>query len=387
MPGADLRLSNRHWAIITVEYPPQVGGVSDYTRAVARGLAERGDDIHVWAPPCAGKALQDAGITVFRLPSRFGPRALRSLSRDLKRLPRPYQLLIQYVPQGFGWRGLNVMFCFWLRRRRRELPWVMFHEVATPISRSQSLSRNVLGYGMRFMAHAVTSAAGRVFASIPSWTKLLGSRTGVEWLPVPSGIPTLANAARAAAIRAQVSGGTCAPIIGHFGVAARDAQSVLCLALAEVLTATPGSAAILVGRRSAEITEEMKRVHPNLAERLHGTGVIPGDEVAAHLAACDLLLQPYPDGVSTRRTSLMAGLALGRPIVTVNGDLTEPLWRESGAVALAEEYSSAALVAAVSRVLADEGYRAELGRRALGLYAERFDLENTIAALRAPHER
>ena len=27
-----------HWAILTGEYPPQPGGVSDYTRLVARGI-------------------------------------------------------------------------------------------------------------------------------------------------------------------------------------------------------------------------------------------------------------------------------------------------------------------------------------------------------------
>lgn len=378
---------SRRWAILTVEYPPRAGGVSDYTRSVACGLAKCGDHVHVWAPPCQGVTPQDPGVTVHRLPSRFGPRALHSLSRGLSALPRPYQLLVQYVPQGFGWHGLNLMFCLWLRGRRRNSPWVMFHEVATPIGRSLSIARNLQGYGTRAMARCIAGAAARVFASIPAWAGLVGSRTGVQWLPVPSGIPTVASAARTASIRARVSGGNSAPIIGHFGVAARDAHSILCLALAEVLATTPGSTAILVGRRSAEIVEGMKSAHPNLVERLHGTGVIPAEEVAAHLAACDLLLQPYPDGVSTRRTSLMAGLALGLPIVTVNGELTEPLWRESGAIALAEEYSPAALVAAVNRVLADDSYRAELGRRASDMYTDRFALDKTIAALRAPHER
>lgn len=373
------------WAILTVEYPPQVGGVSDYTRSVACGLAECGDEVHVWAPPSEGIAPRDPGVTVHRMSSRFGPRALRSLTWDLRALPRPYQLLIQYVPQGFGWRGLNLLFCLWLRGWRREAPWVMFHEVATPIARSQSLARNLQGYGTRVMAHAVAGSAARVFISIPGWVGMLGKRTVVQWLPVPSGIPTTASDARATAIRAQISGGANALILGHFGVAARDANSVLCLALAELLRTTPGTLAVLVGRRSTEIVEGMKRLYPDLLNRLHAAGVVPADEVAAHLAACDLLLQPYPDGVSSRRTSLMAGLALGLPIVTVSGALTEPLWQESGAVALAEEYSSGALVATVARVLADDSYRVALGRKGAALYLDRFDLKNTIAKLRAPH--
>jgi hypothetical protein len=40
------------WAILTGEYPPQAGGVSDYTRLVARGLAECGDRVHDWNASC-----------------------------------------------------------------------------------------------------------------------------------------------------------------------------------------------------------------------------------------------------------------------------------------------------------------------------------------------
>ena len=37
------------WHMITGEYPPQAGGVSDYSRVVARGLVAAGDAVHVYA--------------------------------------------------------------------------------------------------------------------------------------------------------------------------------------------------------------------------------------------------------------------------------------------------------------------------------------------------
>ena len=37
------------WAIITGEYPPDPGGVSDYTYLVATHLADAGDEVHVCA--------------------------------------------------------------------------------------------------------------------------------------------------------------------------------------------------------------------------------------------------------------------------------------------------------------------------------------------------
>ena len=44
------------------------------------------------------------------------------------------------------------------------------------------------------------------------------------------------------------------------------------------------------------------------------------------------MLQPYPDGVSSRRTTVTSLLAHGCAVVTTRGPLTEGLWQESGAV-------------------------------------------------------
>ena len=131
------------WHVLTGEYPPQFGGVGDYTRRVARGLAATGDVVHIWAPPCDEPDAIESGIVVHRLPDRFGSRSLRVLTRELDKHPDA-RLLLQYVPHAFGWRAANLPFCWWLRSRRRDSLWVMFHEVAFPFGRGETLSRNAL---------------------------------------------------------------------------------------------------------------------------------------------------------------------------------------------------------------------------------------------------
>ena len=117
------------WHIITGEYPPVIGGVSDYSQVVAEGLAATGDDVHVWCPPLPGSAAPN-GVTVHPMLGHISRRDLRAVDLLLDRFPPPRRLLLQWVPQGFGYRSLNVGFCLWLRRRARRGDHVeiMVHE-------------------------------------------------------------------------------------------------------------------------------------------------------------------------------------------------------------------------------------------------------------------
>jgi glycosyltransferase involved in cell wall biosynthesis len=122
---------------------------------------------------------------------------------------------------------------------------------------------------------------------------------------------------------------------------------------------------------------------PRLRGRLFATGRMSARDISVHLQACDLLLQPYPDGVTTRRTSVMAGLANGRAVVTADGALTEDVWRATGAVALVPSGDASALVASARELLADARSRASLAARGSATYASCFALRHTIDALRA----
>ena len=98
-------------------------------------------------------------------------------------------MLVQYVPQAFGWKGGNLPFCVWLRLRRNRHPWVMFHEAAYPFEAGDRLPRRALAAVNRLMAHLVSRAAHRAFVSIPAWRRevelLAVAGTSIEWLPVP----------------------------------------------------------------------------------------------------------------------------------------------------------------------------------------------------------
>jgi glycosyltransferase involved in cell wall biosynthesis len=365
------------WHLITGEYPLQPGGVADYTRSVARGLAAAGDAVTVWAPACRDIGPDDAGVLVRRLPGHFGPPALGVLDRALRR--RPGRVLLQYTPHAFGYKAMNVPLCAWLWARQWQLD-VMFHEVAYPLEAGQAMKHRVLAVANRGMARLLLRSAERVFVATPAWEPMLQALVPWAprpiWTPVPTNLPAECDATAVAAVRGRTAGRW---LVGHFGTYGPLVTHLLEPALVELLVRASDVHALLLGRGGPAFAAALLRRHPALAGRLTAAGTLDGESVAAHLMACDVLLQPYPDGICTRRGSAMAALALGRPIVTNAGRFCEPIWQTASAVAFA---APDALAETVLELLGDGPRLDELGRAARALYRARFAVEHTITALR-----
>ena len=124
----------------------------------------------------------------------------------------------------------------------------------------------------------------------------------------------------------------------------------------------PGRVGLLIGHGGDRMAARLVEAHPDLNGRLTATGTLPPADVSRHLQACDLMIQTYPDGVSSRRTSLMAALAHGVATVTSAGRHTEPVWAEAGAVGLARG-GSGDLSRTAERLLSDHSKRHARGRR------------------------
>ena len=77
----------------------------------------------------------------------------------------------------------------------------------------------------------------------------------------------------------------------------------------------------------------------------------------------------------------MAGLSHGIPTVTTQGFLSEPIWEQTGCVALAPASDSVQFIQAAESFLADREASIRLGLRARAVYAEHFTLERTVEVL------
>jgi glycosyltransferase involved in cell wall biosynthesis len=153
-------------------------------------------------------------------------------------------------------------------------------------------------------------------------------------------------------------------------------------AVTTLLDENARASVVCSGDGSETFVERLAAAVPAVKGRVRATGRLPSSDAAAVLMGCDVLLQPYIDGVTTRRTSVMAGLINARPVVTTTGHLTEAVWSETRAVALAPSGDARAIADSVGTLLADDDARAALAARGEKTYRERFSLTHTIVALR-----
>lgn len=349
------------WHIIAPEYPPSCGGVGDYAALLAGGLTAAGDRATVWHPDV--------------LPDRFGSASRDAIASALAR--DPGILLVQYVPSAFGLRGLNVPFCRWLARLAHDGidVRVMFHEPFFYFG-LQRPWRNALALVQRRMAAMLLRSATRVYYSTESWRRLLepyGGPPSAEVLPIPATIPVDVADETLAPLKARFTG---EPLIGHFGTYGEHVAEQLRRVVPPLLARLPGARVLLTGRGAATFAQPF-----GSGGRVDVLSNSAGASIAAALRICDILVQPFPDGVTTRRTSMMAALSSARPVVTTSGELTEPVWDDQGVVMVPAGHTGR-FVEEVAHLAADAQRRRAVGARGRQLYDERFALAGTIGRIR-----
>ena len=205
--------------VITCEYPPAMGGVSEHSRVLAQTAAARGLTVHVWT---AGEARPIPGVQVHNELGSFAADDLSRVDALLNQHAAPRRLILQWVPHGYGRRGMNVGFSHWVARRDAagDLLDVIVHEPFMDFFGS-SWTQPARAIVQRHMARTVLRSARRVWMAIPGWEERLlpilrpaGVPCGI--LPVPGTIPVVDDAAAVDTMRRKLLRGRV-HIVGYFG--------------------------------------------------------------------------------------------------------------------------------------------------------------------------
>jgi glycosyltransferase involved in cell wall biosynthesis len=144
---------------------------------------------------------------------------------------------------------------------------------------------------------------------------------------------------------------------------------------------------LLLGRGGDAFAANFTDRFPEYRGRILAPGYMAPASVAKYLSACDLLILPYPDGASSRRSSLMAALALGIPTLTTTGSSTESFWRDDTTVALVPAGDSEAFARTAKTLLASPITLKTLAEHGARIYREKFSIDRTVEVLRAAARR
>ena len=374
-----------HWCFITPEYPPNVGGVADYTRLVATHLVQADQRVTVLAP-CRGEPPRDVGLDVEAVLGNFGPLGFWRGSRVLDALPRPRRLFLQWVPHGYGFKSMNLLLVLWLWWRvvvRRDSLWIMAHEPF--LAFEHGFKQRLAACVHRLMVWVLLRLASRAFAGNRLWIRSLSpwcpKRVQVEWLPVPSTLPLVEDAKAIQNIRGQLSESEV--FVGHFGTFGAHTREVLGEPLRLVLEKLPNIHALLLGKNGDRYLSEWVKEYPHLQGRVTAPGAQYLDRLSLGISACDVMLQAYIGGISTRNTSLMAILQHGKPVVATRGHVTDPEWSEWGVVELASVGDSQALAEKTIRLLENKSLLETKSMEAKHLYNSFFSIDRLIEKLLA----
>jgi glycosyltransferase involved in cell wall biosynthesis len=308
------------------------------------------------------------GWSVRRLgPSRGAERRARSLDEALAHVDA---LILHYNPFSWGRRGfapdLVPMLARLRRRRPRVVIGILAHERYVDM---HGLRWTLMGGWQRVQFLAVLRFADVAWSSIEAWTESLRAQTRgrVAQIPISSNLPDRRGARLATRERLGIDGsrlvvaafGTDHPsrLMGHI----EGAVDAIAASGRPVTLLNLGAGAPPVTVRVADVT-------------VLAPGRLDASAVAEHLAAADLYLAPFVDGVSARRTTLMAAMQHGLPIVGTDGPLTDTAMRDAReALVLTPSVDLTGFVAAVRALAAKPEQRARRGAAARRLYEARFD--------------
>jgi glycosyltransferase involved in cell wall biosynthesis len=351
--------------LVTGEFPPLQGGVGDYTHELAVALAAQGCQVSVITRAACRAPEPKPVYALYPVIQRWSFPALWAIRR-LARSLRLDWLNIQYQAAAYD---LSAPIHF--LPRLAGVPCVVtFHDLRIPylFPKAGSLRPAAVTALARWSRGAI--------ATDPADEAELRRRG----IPRVAQIPIGSNIARSLPPgyerqqwRAEKGISPDDFCLGYFGfLNASKGGDALIGALAALVGADPRFKLLLIGGAagSSDPTDaafgarldELVARH-GLASRICRTSFVAPAEVSGWLAACDVMVLPYRDGVSLRRGSLMAALAHGCPIISTRPAHAVSEIRD-GENMLLVDGSPESIAGAVLRLRDDPGLRARLGQGA-----------------------
>lgn len=346
----------------------EVCGVRDHAQILSGGLAEVGfDPVVEWGDFSSQPAAAEVDAWLRRVEAR--------VQRE-----HPDVILFHYSVFTLAWRGIPVhALTVTHRLAHLGLPVVMLlHEYAYPWRR-RGWRGVAWAISQRLALWFVVSRAAALIVTTPQRAEWIASR---RWLPRrPVAVaPVFSNLPPAQLLHTSTRAGIR---LGLFGYGHEAVPLPMLLdALSALRQTTPEARLLLLGAPGPDSASGRHVLalarQRGLADVLDFTGVLPAQDLSDSLAACDVLLFTDTDGPSSRKTTLAASLASGRPVVALDGPNT---WRDlvrGQAIELVRP-TATALAETVGQLLADRSAADALGGRGRAFVDRNMSVDRAAA--------
>lgn len=350
----------RRIAIVSAQSGEDGDGIRDYSLRLAETLrtADRDVDVYLRTRTGAWLRLGSDDTVGSRLPTM------------LAELRAQDAIVLQYNPFMYGRWGfapwLPQMFRRLRRSSRRPTIAIMVHEPYVPMINWRWV---IVGCWQRLQLLALQRSADVLLVSIERWTELFRRRSTVPCLhlavasALPDRRPDRVSERRRRGLRPHDL------VVAAFGTNNPARSAAYIVEAVNALTDWGRRVVLLnLGANPLDL--------PGLKDEIavERPGKLPRESLARRLSIADIFLAPYIDGISTRRTTLMAALQHGLAIVGTAGPSTDSIFHiESDAIHLVPVGHIDRFVQAAIRLATHDDERKALGNHARRLYERRFD--------------
>lgn len=370
--------SRSHWAsssiLVIGASQGEVCGVRDHAWHVTVSLRTRGVDVKEswWERSVHGSLvvqLRDAHNWLTRVSRVLSQREVSAV-------------VVHYSVFALSHRGIPVFpWMMWNALRKSRLPVIIFlHELAYPWGR-HGWRGCLWAMTQRLVLVPVVMGSSSLIVTTKERALWIGSR---RWLkrrpvtiaPVFSNLPPSGKDKRSHFLR---------PVVGLFGYGGEGVYRDCILDSVVALHARGVDARLrLLGAPGRDSPAGRSWVSAARARAIEDavefTGALPAQELSDALAGCELLLFADADGPTSRKGTLAASLASGRPVVALDGPSA---WAEllgCGAVRVVPP-DSVSLARCVDGLLTDAGAAEALGARGQSFANEYMSVEYTTRVL------
>jgi glycosyltransferase involved in cell wall biosynthesis len=338
--------------IITKTLPPAVCGIGDHSVLLGNAIRSRGHQVTLVAS--SGSPGEDRCIV-----KDFWRRgALDGLMRKLESMGADH-LILQYTPLMFAIDGKYQNFQmadFWSDCSSKWKTSIILHETYfrawwhPPSLIKGAIEKRLMKMMMR-NSNYVFTASQPLFEEIRQWF----GNARIGWLPLGSHFPF--HAIDRQKMKAEAGFSQCDVVLTLFSGGESLRKLSHYVNSVDALLSKNNIAArwlFLGGVKEEWFSLRLPIVSP---------GFLTPEDLSAWLQLTDIFLMPHISGLSAKRSTLMAALQHGLPVVGTKGPMTDPFWGELPGVVLTPMPGAKAFANSVLKLSHSEGLRKEIGEQ------------------------